>query len=514
MESLEDIVGNRADQYARSISPVGDDAAERAVAVREPGHEAVHRITVEDLHGLDIGTDRCPEGSYLREPKRCPCRAVHGDQQVPDTLGSLDLPLVESQPFDAGLTPSYLGAHESMVRSDQPDCEGPSALFATAARCFARCMDPHALRIGLIAPPWVPVPPPVYGGTELVVDHLARGLESAGHQVTLFTTGDSTCPVDRAWRHEHALGTTGDLLGELGHVQAAYERLDDVDVIHDHTLLGPLWSITTGARPVVVTTAHGAFTPELTALYRTVAGRVSVVAISGHHRSTAPTVPIAAVIRHGIDVERLAVGAGDGGYVLFLGRMSPDKGVDRAIRVARAAGKRLVIAAKMWEPAEHRYFTDHVAPLLGPDAEYIGEVGGERKAQLLAGAEALVNPIRWPEPFGLVMIEALAVGTPVLTFAEGSAPEIVEHGRIGFLCTDEDDMVRRLRAIGEIDRRRCREAAEKRFSTGRMIDDHLSLYRGLISERSEVFVAAGAAHVPRTRAPSHPPLTTRRLSWP
>jgi glycosyltransferase involved in cell wall biosynthesis len=224
------------------------------------------------------------------------------------------------------------------------------------------------LRVGLIAPPWVSVPPPVYGGTELVVDQLARGLAAAGHDVTLFTTGDATCPVERHSVFPRALGTPSDALAELRHVQAAYEELSDVDVIHDHTVFGPLWSIACDTGTPGVTTTHLRFTPELIRLYTAVAPRMAVVAISHDQRASAPNVPVAAVIHHGIDVEHIPMGSGDGGYVLFLGRMSPDKGAHRAIAVARAAGKKLVLAAKMWQPEEHRYFTECVEPLLGADA--------------------------------------------------------------------------------------------------------------------------------------------------
>ena len=337
----------------------------------------------------------------------------------------------------------------------------------------------RGLHIGLIAPPWVAVPPPRYGGTEVVVDHLARGLVAAGHRVSLFTTGDSTCPVERHWVLPVAVGTTGSLIDELGHVQAAYAQLSHSDVIHDHTLLGPLWAVASTVPVPVVTTNHGEFTPVLTELYRGVGEQVAVVAISHHQASTAPSVAVTQVIHHGIDVESFPVGRGDGGYVVFLGRMHPDKGVHRAIEVARAAGKRLLIAAKMWEPAEHRYYAEQVEPLLGPDVVHLGQVGGADKHDLLGGAEALVNPIRWSEPFGLVMIEALAAGTPVLAFPEGAAPEIVDHGRTGFLCRDETDMAARLATIGSIDRAACRHAAESRFSTGRMVDDHIALYQRL-----------------------------------
>ena len=338
------------------------------------------------------------------------------------------------------------------------------------------------LRIGLVAPPSVRVPPRRYGGTELVIDQLARGLVAAGHDVTLFTTGDSTCPVDRRWVHRKELGTNAGLLPELDHVEAAYEELSDVDVVHDHTLLGPLWSHALGTVTPVVTTAHLPFTPKLTRLYETVGTFAAVVAISHHQRATAPNVPVAAVIHHGIDVGAIPVGAGDGGYVLFLGRISPDKGVHRAIAVARAAGKRLLIAAKMWQPEERRYFTDVVQPRLGPDVEYVGEVDAQKKYELLAGAEALINPIGWPEPFGLVMIEALSTGTPVLTFAQGAAPEIIDHGRTGFLCTDEADMVTKLGMVGDLDRAECRRDAEERFSTRRMVTRHVALYRRVLAE--------------------------------
>jgi hypothetical protein len=172
------------------------------------------------------------------------------------------------------------------------------------------------LRIGLVAPPSVRVPPRAYGGTELVIDQLARGLVAAGHDVTLFTTGDSTCPVERSWTHRHELGINGGLLPELDHVQAAYEELSDVDIIHDHTLLGPLWSHARDTVTPVVTTTHLPFTPELTRLYETVGTFAAVVAISHHQRASAPNVPVAAVIHHGIDVGAIPVGAGNGGYVL------------------------------------------------------------------------------------------------------------------------------------------------------------------------------------------------------
>ena len=347
-----------------------------------------------------------------------------------------------------------------------------------------RTRETSRLRIGIIAPPWVAVPPPIYGGTELVVDHLARGLVAAGHSVELFTTGDSTCPVHRSWLYPDALGTNADPGAELAHVQRAYEVLSHVDLVHDHTLTGPVWASSWQPDLPVVTTNHGPFTPEMIAHYRVVAERVPIIAISDAQRRSAPDVHIATVIHHGVDVDEFPMGDGAGAYLLFLGRMSPDKGVHRAITVARQAGKPLMIAAKMWEPEERRYFAQYVEPRLDADIVYVGQVGGQRKLALLAGAAALVNPIRWPEPFGLVMIEALACGTPVLAFAEGSAPEIIEHGRTGFLCRDEADMARRVADVTALDRRACRASVAQRFSMVQFLERHLTLYRQVLHSPS------------------------------
>ncbi len=338
------------------------------------------------------------------------------------------------------------------------------------------------LRVGLIAPPWVPVPPPQYGGTEVMLDELAQGLSAAGCEVMLFTTGDATCPVPRRWLYPRALGTLAAFTDERAHVEEAYRELAGADVIHDHTLTGPMSPELAPPGVPVVTTAHGPFTPELRAIYKAAAARMAVVAISDAQRRGAPDLPISAVIHHGLDVNAFPIGRGDGDYVLFLGRMHPDKGAHRAIAVARAAGRRILLAAKLWEPRERHYFVECVEPMLGPQAVYLGEVGGQRKLDLLAGAEALLNPIRWPEPFGLVMIEALACGTPVLAFREGAAPEIIEDTRTGFLCEHEDDMVAKLEDVGRIDRAACRASVESRFSTGRMVDDHVALYRTLIGD--------------------------------
>jgi glycosyltransferase involved in cell wall biosynthesis len=321
------------------------------------------------------------------------------------------------------------------------------------------------MRIGIIAPPWTPIPPLLYGGIELVVDQLARGLQSAGHDVTLFATGDSTCPVRTRWVLPDAEGQRiGMAVPEIRHVIHAYEAVGDCDVVHDHTVMGPFYSERLPHLPVA-TTIHGPFNEELTDLYRVTADRVPLIAISHAQRRAAPDIPIARVIHHGVDASVFPFGDGtgdkDGPYVLFLGRMAADKGAHRAIEIA--------------------YFAEMVEPLLGDDAHYLGEVSHERKLELLAGASALVFPIRWNEPFGMVMIEAMACGTPVLAFPEGAAPEVVDDGRTGFLCGDEAAMVDAITRLPELDRSECRAAVEGYFSTERMVADHIELFESMLA---------------------------------
>jgi glycosyltransferase involved in cell wall biosynthesis len=356
------------------------------------------------------------------------------------------------------------------------------------------------MRIAVIAPPWVPVPPPAYGGTEAVLDNLARGLQAAGHDVLLCASGDSTCDVSRRWARATAAGTvaTG-AATELHHVINAYGAIHEwgADLVHDHTLVGPVYA-ERFAVPVV-TTNHGPFHGELGDLYRAIAGRVAVIAISRHHASTAGEIPVAAVIHHGLDVDTFPLGDGDGGYALFLGRMSRDKGVDVAVRVAGQAGVPLRIAAKMREPAEVAFFKQHIAPMLGDGVEYVGEIGGQDKLALLAGARCLINPIAWPEPFGMVMIEALASGTPVVATPKGSAPEIVTDAVTGFIADNEADLADGVVRAGELDRSACRKDVAARFSTERMVADHLHLFTRIARR------AAGKGHAStRSRDASMP----------
>jgi glycosyltransferase involved in cell wall biosynthesis len=337
------------------------------------------------------------------------------------------------------------------------------------------------VRIGLISPPWVPVPPPAYGGLEAVVDRLARGLVEAGHDVLLAAPANSPCPVPQVEGMDHVpddAAITGDTITEMAHVAKAYAGMSEMDVIHDHTIGGPLYRHRPEGIPVV-TTNHGPFEPTPNRLFRQMQRDTAIIAISSHQASTADGVAITRVIHHGIDVKAVPLGAGEGGYAAFLGRMCADKGPREAIAVARRAGVPLKIAAKMREDAEHDYYEAEVAPLLGGDVEYIGELDEAGKYELLGAACALLNPIQWSEPFGLVMIESLACGTPVVATRAGSVPEIVDDGRTGFVRGSAENLASCLREATDLDRAACREAAETRFSTARMVSDHVDLYREL-----------------------------------
>src|SRR5947207_325692 len=237
------------------------------------------------------------------------------------------------------------------------------------------------MRIGVLAPPWVSVPPPRYGGVETVVDALAVGYQAAGHDVRLFTVGDSTCPVPKFHLYDEAAegDPAGATISELVHVLAAYEALADCDLVHDHTIAGPL--IAPGP---VVTTAHCPLDGDGARLY----GRMSrsAIIVAASDAQVVPGVPVARVIHHGIDASAFPVGAGDGGYLLFLGKFTPEKGAHRALEAAYKSGQRLLLAGKVREPAERWYFERYVAPYLNDRLRFVGEVTHDEKRELLAGA--------------------------------------------------------------------------------------------------------------------------------
>lgn len=347
---------------------------------------------------------------------------------------------------------------------------------------------PGRLRIGIVAPPWVEVPPVAYGGAELMIDALARGLAARGHRVQLFTLGSSTCGVERGWLYESTPAQIGTAIVEIRHAMAAYDALADCTVVHDHTLAGVLLASLGLTAAPVLTTAHGPFDADLADLYRRVGHQVGVIAISADQASRAPAgLPLASVIHHGLDLDRYPPrlhGPSDG-YLLCLSRMHPDKGIDAAIKIARRAGRQLIIAAKMREPAEQAYFTNTIQPLLDHSVTYVGEVDHPTKVQLLQGADALLNPIAWPEPFGLTMIEALACGTPVIATPNGAAPEIVTPTINGYLAATPDQFVTAIERLTDIDRRRCRRDATTRFSMQAMAAEHETLYRHTITRHHQ-----------------------------
>jgi glycosyltransferase involved in cell wall biosynthesis len=341
------------------------------------------------------------------------------------------------------------------------------------------------MRIGLIAPPWVPVPPPAYGGTEVVIDNLARGLQKLGHEVRLFTVGESRCSVPIEYLYPQPASPIGMTVQETAHVLAAYETLADCDLIHDHTTAGPIIAGMKGMRrPPVVATNHGPFSDETRPIYAMIAKNAAIIAISHSQARASGGIPIGAVIHHGIDLDVHQPGLGDGGYMMFVGRMCRDKGVHHAVRVAKKAGKRIVLATKMREKSEFDYYTEEVRPLLDPEDEPPTEMPLRERLHMLGRATALLNPITWQEPFGLVMAEALAVATPVVAFCKGAAPEIIDPGKTGYLCSDEEEMLRALDRIGEIRRDNCRDAAERRFSLLRMARDHERFYRRVLDSEA------------------------------
>jgi glycosyltransferase involved in cell wall biosynthesis len=334
--------------------------------------------------------------------------------------------------------------------------------------------------IALVAPTWLPIPAPAYGGTETVVDTLARGLQAAGHDVLLIAHPDSTCPVRRA-SVVPAADTVrmGRASIELEHAIGAYALARDCQLVHDHTLAGPVVASRYPHLPVAATN-HMPFTRTMSAIFGSCVPRVGLIAIS-HSHAAGTDLPIAAVVHHGVDVAEFPVGAGGGGYAAVLSRMTPDKGIHRAIAIAKAAAVPLRIAAKMRDQREREYFEQYVEPELGDGVEYLGELDNAGKRALLADASALLNPIMWPEPFGMAMVEAMACGTPVVGCPRGAAPEIVEHGVTGFLSDDDTELADALRRVGRLDRAACRQRVADWFSVDRMVEGHLRVYESLVA---------------------------------
>jgi glycosyltransferase involved in cell wall biosynthesis len=336
------------------------------------------------------------------------------------------------------------------------------------------------MRIAMVSTPWFEVPPKGYGGIESVCHVLAEGLTSRGHDVTLIgagTTHDSAGFVPTFTDPADGLGTGESVTVEGVHALRAtryIEGMEHVDVVHDHSVLGPGFADRHGAPTVV--TAHGPIEGLVGDLFRLFPRNVAPVAISDSQRSRAPDLPWASTIHHGIDVEEIPFGDRKDDFLLFLGRMDATKGPHVAIDVAREAGSRLVMAAKCDDPQERAFFEEAIEPRLGPDVEWLGEADEGTKRDLLARARALLFPIDWEEPFGLVMIEAMAAGTPVLAFRRGSVPEVVVHGVTGIIVDRPEELIDAIALATDFDPLACRDHVRQRFSREAMIDRYESLF--------------------------------------
>jgi glycosyltransferase involved in cell wall biosynthesis len=338
------------------------------------------------------------------------------------------------------------------------------------------------MKIAQIAPLAESVPPRLYGGTERVVSYLTEELVRLGHQVTLFASGDSVTRgrlAACAPRAQRLDGVRDPLPQLLVMLERVLQREHEFDVLHFHTEPLAHFPLFRGLRGKTVTTLHGRLdAPELQPLFREF-GDMPVVSISDAQRAPAPGMNWLATVYHGLSPDVCPFNPSPRGrYFAFLGRVSPEKGLDRAIGIARRAGAPLRIAAKV-DPVDEAYFASQIVPLLGGDIEFIGELSEREKPRFLGNAMALLFPIDWPEPFGLAMIEAMSCGTPVLAWARGSVPEIVQDGASGFVVDSVDAAVARARSIAALDRMRVRRSFEKRFLAARMAQDYLSVYRSM-----------------------------------
>ena len=340
--------------------------------------------------------------------------------------------------------------------------------------------DGERLRVAMVAPPWFELPPDGYGGIEAMVYWLAEALNERGHAVTLIGAGEpAVSSGTRATYQEPPSERLGQPMPEAVHALVAAEHLDelDVDVVHDHSLAGPL---TARAREVpTVVTAHGPIEGDLADYYGHLGPEVHLVAISEFQRSRAPELPWAGVVHNAIPIDEYPLRTDKEDFCLFLGRVNGEKAPDLAIEAARAAGRRIVIAAKCSEPDERRYFDERVRPLLGEDAEWLGTAGSEEKKDLLARAACLVFPIQWDEPFGLVMVEAMACGTPVVALRRGSVPEVVADGVSGFVRDRLEELPEAIRRVGELHPAACRRQVAGRFDVPTMADGYERIYRRL-----------------------------------
>ena len=339
------------------------------------------------------------------------------------------------------------------------------------------------MKVAVLAPPWFAVPPSGYGGIEWIVWLLADGLVDHGHDVTLFASGDSHTKAKLASVFDHAPSDQiGRALPDLRHILACYERADEFDVINDHT--GHLGAALGGLLETpVVHTVHGPLDGEPGEVYERigrVAPSVGLISISLNQRRPKPDLNWIANVPNALDLGHYPCKPHRGDYLLFLGRLNHEKGAHRAIAVAMELGLPLKIAGKMREPREKEYFAEFIQPHLGNGIEYLGEVNHGTKVELLQNARCTLFPIEWEEPFGLVMIESMACGTPVIATRHGAVPEVIGDGTGGVIVDHWRDIPAALERADAIEPAECRRYAVEQFAPDRMITDYERAYEAAI----------------------------------
>ena len=343
------------------------------------------------------------------------------------------------------------------------------------------------MKIAQVAPLAESVPPRLYGGTERIVSILTEELVRLNHDVTLFASGDSQTNARLVPACDVALRLSSEpVVDSIPHyirlLELVFRQAHEFDILHFHIdyLHFPL---TRRQSIPALTTLHGKLTiPDLVPLYKEF-DDMPVVSISDSQREHLPWINWAGTVYHGLQEGLYHFHDRPGEYLAFLGRVCPEKRPDRAIEIAEQTGVQLKIAAKV-DDADNTYFKEEIKPLLKSSScvDFIGEVNDQEKDDFLGNALAFLFPIDWPEPFGLVLIEALACGTPIIAFRNGSVPEIVEHGRTGFIVDSLEDAIAAVQKVGSIDRRACRAAFEKRFTARRMAQDYLTIYEKISAE--------------------------------
>jgi len=342
------------------------------------------------------------------------------------------------------------------------------------------------MRIAQIAPLYESVPPHLYGGTERVVSYLTEELVRQGHDVTLFASGDSVTKATLVAPCERSLRLSPDCMDPFAYHVILYDqvlsRKNDFDILHFHTDYGH-FPLSKNLDLPVVTTVHGRLDiPDLLPLYKHFS-QMPVVSISLAQRDPLEDVNWVGNVYHGLPADLHTLRDKPGNYLAFLGRISPEKRPDRAIRIALRAGMKLKIAAKI-DKVDQAYFDSQIKPLLRrPGIEFIGEITDGEKGSFLGDATAYLFPIDWPEPFGLTMIEAMACGTPTIAFNCGSVPEVIEDGVTGYIVESEEEAVRALGRLDKLNRKTCRQVFEKRFSASRMAGDYMAIFRSLARQQ-------------------------------